>query len=182
MAKQKIIEMAEDLFRRHGFEATSMRDIASAANMQPASMYYHFPSKDEILLGVLEKGGATLEADVCRALSGKTGAWERMEAASIAHVRGVVNWPGAFQLLFIMPPQHYPASIKNQIVAVRDRYESIFADLVAALPLREGADRHYVRLTLIGALSWPLIWYKAERDSPETIAQRIFNTIRYGLE
>src|SRR4051812_30185372 len=67
-AKQRIIEVAETLFSKHGFEAASMRDIAAAANMQPASMYYHFPSKDAILWAVWEKGGLELEALVLNAL------------------------------------------------------------------------------------------------------------------
>jgi TetR/AcrR family transcriptional regulator, cholesterol catabolism regulator len=180
-ARRRIIEVAEMLFSKHGFEAASMRDIAAAANMQPASMYYHFPSKDAILWAVWEKGGLELEGLVLEALKDKTDPWERLEVASAAHVRGLLGRANAFQVLFIMPPQHYPPSVKDNVVALRDRYESIFVDLVSSLPLSDHVDRHYVRLTLIGALSWPLFWYKAERDSPETIAKNIFEIVKNGL-
>jgi TetR/AcrR family transcriptional regulator, cholesterol catabolism regulator len=181
-AKEKIISIAETLFSQHGFEATSIRDIAGAAKMQAASMYYYFPSKDEILAAVLEKGGAELEANVHASLNGKTGPWERMEAACVAHVQGLLARPGAFQVLFVMPPWHYPSSIKDRIIGLRDRYEAIFIDLVEALPLKKDTDRHYVRLAMIGALSWPLIWYKPDGDSPETVARQLFATLRQGLK
>ena len=181
-AKQKIISIAENLFSQSGFEATSIRDIARAAEMQAASMYYHFSSKDEILAAVLEKGGTELEADVNASLRGKTDPWDRMEAACVAHVRGLLGRPGAFQILFVMPPWHYPASIKERIIGLRDRYEDIFVDLVAALPLRKDADLHYIRLAMIGALSWPLIWYKPDGDDPETVARHLFATLRQGLK
>lgn len=181
-AKQRIIQVAETLFSQHGFEAASMRDIAAAAAMQPASVYYHFPSKDAILWAVWEKGGKELLALVQQALEGKTDHWERLEVACTAHVNGLLDRASAFQVLFIMPPWQYPASVKDKVIALRDQYESIFGELIAALPLAPGLDRHYVRLTLIGALSWPLFWYKAERDSPATIARHIFGIIRDGLK
>jgi AcrR family transcriptional regulator len=181
-AKQRIIEVAEGLFSQYGFEAASMRDIAVAANMQAASMYYHFPSKDAILWAVWEKGGIELETLVHSALAeASDDPWQRLEVACTAHVHGLLDRASAFQVLFIMPPWHYPASIRDKVIALRDRYESIFVDLIAALPLPPDVDRHYVRLTLIGALSWPLFWFKAERDSPETIARNIFAIIKNGL-
>ena len=38
-AKARIISEAETLFNQQGFDGASMRDIASAAEMQPASVY-----------------------------------------------------------------------------------------------------------------------------------------------
>jgi DNA-binding transcriptional regulator YbjK len=46
-AKERIIPVAEILFTRQRFDGASMRDIAAEAEIQPASMYYYFPSKDE---------------------------------------------------------------------------------------------------------------------------------------
>ena len=38
----------------------AMRDIAAAAEMQAASVYYYFESKEELLWAVWEKGGLEL--------------------------------------------------------------------------------------------------------------------------
>jgi len=59
-ARERIISVAETLFNKQGFDGSSMRDIAAAASMQPASMYYHFSSKEELLWAVWEKGGVEL--------------------------------------------------------------------------------------------------------------------------
>jgi len=50
----EILDAAARLFARQGFHAASMREIAAAAGMLPGSLYYHFPSKDELLLAVYE--------------------------------------------------------------------------------------------------------------------------------
>src|SRR6476620_10883603 len=71
-AKARIISEAEALFNRQGFDGASMRDIAAAAEMQPASVYYYFESKEELLWAVWEKGGLELLQRVADAIAGKT--------------------------------------------------------------------------------------------------------------
>ncbi len=81
-----------------------------------------------------------------------------------------------------MPPWHYPDGIKARVIALRDEYENIFIGLIDDLPLRKGVDRRYLRLTVIGALSWSLFWFKKERDTPATIAKQILSMLRAGIE
>jgi AcrR family transcriptional regulator len=181
-AKARIISVAETLFNKQGFDGASMRDIATAAEMQPASVYYHFVSKEELLWAVWEKGGLELVNRVKDAIADKTGPWQRMETACVAHTTGLLDWRRANQALFVMPPWHYPDGIKARVIALRDEYEKIFIGLIDDLPLRKGVDRRYVRLTLIGALSWSLFWFKKERDTPSTIARQILSMLRAGIE
>jgi len=47
--KAHIFKIALGLFRRKGFDETTMRDIASAADMALGSAYYYFPSKEAIV-------------------------------------------------------------------------------------------------------------------------------------
>ncbi|MCL2156351.1 MAG: TetR/AcrR family transcriptional regulator [Leptospirales bacterium] len=47
--KQKILICAVDLFASKGYTETSVRDIAMAVGIKPASLYNHFSSKEDIL-------------------------------------------------------------------------------------------------------------------------------------
>ena len=68
--RDQILEAAFDLMAREGYEAVSTRDIATRAQVGPASMYRHFPSKEVLgrelytraLAPVLEEAAA-LPAD-----------------------------------------------------------------------------------------------------------------------
>lgn len=51
--RQQIIEAADTLFYRNGFEHTSFADIAAAVQLSRGNFYYHFKSKDEILDAVI---------------------------------------------------------------------------------------------------------------------------------
>ena len=177
----RIISVAETLFKQD-FDGASTRDIAAAAEMQPASVYYHFESKEELLWAVWEKGGVELLIRVSNAIADKKDPWQRMEMACVARTSGLLDWRRANQALFVMPPWHYPESIMARVIALRDEYEKIFVDLIDELPLRKGVDRRYLRLTLIGALSWSLFWFKKERETPAAIAKQILLMLRAAIE
>ena len=47
--KQRIVECALELFREHGYDATTMRMVAAAAGVSIGNAYYYFASKDLLL-------------------------------------------------------------------------------------------------------------------------------------
>jgi TetR/AcrR family transcriptional regulator, transcriptional repressor for nem operon len=51
--RDRIVQAADDLFYRRGFENTSFSDIADAMRISRGNFYYHFRSKDEILSAVI---------------------------------------------------------------------------------------------------------------------------------
>ena len=54
VTKQKIVEAADGLFYRQGFECTSFTDIASAVGISRGNLHHHFKIKDDILDAVIE--------------------------------------------------------------------------------------------------------------------------------
>lgn len=59
--KQEILNAALDLFSAHGFDATSMSQIADAVGVRKASLYSHFASKDDILKSLMQNVIETYE-------------------------------------------------------------------------------------------------------------------------
>ncbi|MDR0477827.1 MAG: TetR/AcrR family transcriptional regulator [Desulfobulbaceae bacterium] len=52
--KQAIIDHATLIFAGRGFMATSMNDVAAQAEVASASIFYHFKTKEDLYLAVLE--------------------------------------------------------------------------------------------------------------------------------
>ena len=54
-ARGKLLQAAAHLFRRKGYERTTVRDLATAVGIQSGSIFHHFKSKEEILRAVMEE-------------------------------------------------------------------------------------------------------------------------------
>lgn len=53
-ARERIIEVAADLFLKQGYGATGIAQILEAADILRGSLYYYFPTKEDLLLATLE--------------------------------------------------------------------------------------------------------------------------------
>ena len=53
--RDKIIEVATDLFMKQGYHITSTRQIAKILNITQPAIYHHFPNKEYLYLDVLRK-------------------------------------------------------------------------------------------------------------------------------
>lgn len=165
------------LFARGGFDATSMRDIAGEAGMLAGSMYYHFPSKNDLIAAVYEEGVAEIGAAVDAALAGVPEPWARLEAACVAHLQSLLaDSPHAAVITADL--RRLDAPLRRRLVRMRDAYERRFAALVEALPLASGTDRSLWRLQLLGALNWTPTWYRAGRESPAAIGRAMVAALR----
>jgi AcrR family transcriptional regulator len=52
--RQRLLDEAERLFREHGYAATSLEQIADAADVTKGAIYGHFSSKEDLLLSAIE--------------------------------------------------------------------------------------------------------------------------------
>jgi TetR/AcrR family transcriptional repressor of nem operon len=53
--RERILESAARLFHRRGFQPTSLEDIVTASGVCRSNLYYHFASKEELGLAVLDQ-------------------------------------------------------------------------------------------------------------------------------
>ncbi|WP_252441051.1 TetR/AcrR family transcriptional regulator [Pseudonocardia humida] len=65
--RQALVEAAADLFTRNGYDATTVADIAAAADIGTRTFFSHFTSKEEVLFPeVDQRVGAAIEAIAAR--------------------------------------------------------------------------------------------------------------------
>jgi AcrR family transcriptional regulator len=83
VGRQRILEVAEELFTERGYPAVSIRDIARGCAITSAALYYHFPSKDALYAAVLEGHAARLNERMRRA-GEAAGSFRQRAAAMLA--------------------------------------------------------------------------------------------------
>src|SRR5690242_12545873 len=67
--RARVLAAAVQLFAAYGYHAATMRDIAKLAGIQAASIYYHYPSKQALLVEIMEHHMQQLNANLEQILS-----------------------------------------------------------------------------------------------------------------
>jgi AcrR family transcriptional regulator len=175
---QELLDVAARLFAKQGYAGTSMRDIAVGVNMLPGSVYYHFASKEELLVAVYGAGVNHLERVTRAAVEKEIEPWARLEALCRAHLEVVLKESDYAQVLIRVVPDDIPAAAEL-LRELRGRYEGMFRDVVSDLPLPTRTDRRALRLMLIGTLNWSLLWFDPQgRDSPRVLARKFVGLLK----
>jgi len=87
--RMNIIEAAEKLFAQKGYSATSVRDIAHAAEISPAMIHYYFHTKEQ-LLDAISSGLRDSFDEITTIMNGFTGtAFGKMECLVKYYVRKI---------------------------------------------------------------------------------------------
>lgn len=187
-SRQAILETAARLFREQGYAATSLRTLAQACAMQPASLYYHFSSKDQIVAEVLDMGvqrvfDAVREA--VQALPPDADADLTLYGAIEAHLRGLLqlhDFTSANIRIYGQVPEHVRAGHR----ALRRRYERYWFELLCALrdrgQLRADCDLRRTVFFLFGAMNWTTEWYDARKSSLAAVAADLARLALHGLQ
>ena len=179
--RQEVLDAAAACFAGRGYRATTMREIAAQAGMLAGSIYYHFPSKGELLAAVYEEGVRRIEAAIDRAVAGLEDPWDRLEAACVAHLEAILDESDYARVIIRVLPED-AAEGRAALVALRDRYEGRFRALFETVPLARGTDRGALRLLLIGAMNWSQVWYRPGGRTPAAIGRGFVDALRRPLD
>jgi len=179
--RQELMAAAAHLFNQRGYDATSMRDIAREAGMLAGSMYYHFPSKDDLIIATYEEGTRLITEAVVHAIKDATDPWDRLDKAAIAHMNTLFGGNN-FSILLCGDISRASPALRIRLIEIRDSYDELFNSLINALPLPEDVDPTLLRLSLLGSLNWSSSWFRPGGQSPEQIGSFFVRLLRDGLK
>ena len=154
-----LLDAAAELFSTQGFRETTMRDIAKAAGMLPGSIYYHYGSKDDLLLAVYEAGVERIIEEFCKAVLPVEEPWERLCVAFSAHISAITRQTPYMRVINRVLPEHV-AKHAASLSRLRQRYEDCFRHLIDGLPLAPSVDRSLLRLMVLGAVNHTQFWFE----------------------
>lgn len=175
-----LLDAAASQFAAKGYRETTIRDIASAVDMLPGSVYYHFASKQALLLAVYEEGVSRISSRLDEAIAGETDPWRRLQRATEAHLETILDQSDYASVMIRVLPHHVP-DLESELIQLRSKYEDRFVSLVAELPLPAHVDRRLLRLMLLGASNWSQIWYRTDSAPVHDIATAFIEFLRLPL-
>ncbi|MEO7397130.1 MAG: TetR/AcrR family transcriptional regulator [Ilumatobacteraceae bacterium] len=126
---RRVLDAAVELFARHGFAATGIRDIAAAARLSSSSLYEYMTTKDDLLVDIMRAtinpliaSGRVLQRDV-------ESPAVLLAALTETHVWFHATYP--HQAMVTDTELRALSGVQRElIVSLRDVYEGVWRDAV----------------------------------------------------
>lgn len=186
--RQLILEAAAKVFRDKGYAAATLSDIAGLADTFSGSMYYYFPSKDHLVEEVLNIGTTSVSDFVMERMATvdkDLDAISRIRLALVAHMSQMLKRDD-FVVAYWKIINEVPQDIRERHRRLPRNYGHFWQELIeegqAKGQLRADLDATVVRLLLVGASIYVLMWYDEKRSqSVEDIANTLVELFFFGM-
>jgi AcrR family transcriptional regulator len=149
--RESILVAAVQLFAQYGYHAAPLRDIARLAGIQAASIYHHYPSKQALLVKIMETYMQRLNASLEHILKEYDDPSRRLHEAIENHIRMHTTYKAEF---FIIDTEMRALEdeYRPYVFSLRDTYESLLQEL-----LRDGMERKVFRHCDVKVTSYAMI-------------------------
>jgi AcrR family transcriptional regulator len=135
-ARERILLAAERLFAEHGFDRTSTARLAGAAGVPQGLIFYHFGTKQDLLLSLIRERSATAFAELAPPVAAD-GPHEAV-AELWRRLRDLLGTPSPLHRIVFRELDTHPALREHAQQFQRDTGEKVARLLGAALG-RDGA-------------------------------------------
>ncbi len=183
--EEQLVGIASQLFASKGYDATSLRDIADAAGITKAALYYWFPEKERLFVRVVESRMGSLIERVSLAIDHAPDPIAKIRAFLLASAEQMDANRSGWLTSSINFWSNFETAQRETLLAQRDRYEQLLrhcvADAVAQGKLRPVDPALTTRLLLSGLNQLPR-WHKiGGRLSAAQVVEAYLDMLLDGL-
>lgn len=177
--RDRLLRAAAHVFRHKGYVAATLAEIGQLADVRPATILYHFESKEALLEAVMTVGSETPHEEVLRRLEGApkdANAAERLKIAIIGHLSALLMHSD-FTAAGVINFQLAPPALRKRHHDKRIAYGEVWRGLLQQAQL-EGylagdVDLSVLRLFMIGGLNLSHEWFDPRGKSVEAVGAEI---------
>jgi AcrR family transcriptional regulator len=174
-----IIATAAVVFRKKGYDAGTLDDVADELDLRRASIYHYVKSKNNLLFLVINRGleQALAELRACEAISDPRA---RLAALIRQHIATLASEP---DYLTVYYDNRLRLSPKNaaQMHQFEREYFDVFVvaveEAAATGVLPDGVDARYAVHAIMGMTTWIYKWFNPRRDDPAAFAETCLSLI-----
>jgi AcrR family transcriptional regulator len=171
------------VFRRQGYDATRLEDIAEELGMHKGSLYNYIDSKEELLLAVVTPPATQLLDSLSSLAEADLPASEKIRLVARSHARVVEDYL-PYVAVYV---QEFAGQDRSPEWRERDRaYVRLLSEIIDD-GRRSGlfgatTDPRISAMALVGSLNWITRWYEPDGPlSAEEIADRIASLFLAGV-
>lgn len=163
VTKERILRVAADLFMRHGYDGTSVREIGDKAGIGQSSLYHHMQSKAHLLKALHEQFIEEMLERMKEVSTGDDSPSDKLRRL-IAVVLATIEMHQAEVTVFLREQHALPAEMRAAVVQQRDVVDRIvdgvIRDGIAKGEFRDDLDVRLMRLAVLGMCNWAYQWFR----------------------
>lgn len=182
--RSEILDAAARLIVEKGYSACTMRSISQALNIKAASLYYHFPSKDGIVVEIMNMGTKMLLDEVINNVSllPEGASFKQSFYKSIeTHISCKLNLSTPFMGVY----EHLPPIIKKQSRSMRKQYTEFWVELInsgkESGEVRNDLHTRIYVTYLLGGLNRIPEWYHPESMKMQDVIDTVMISFWEGI-
>ncbi len=166
--RERIFENARQLFLEHGFAATTVEQIAEAADIAQTTFFNHFQSKGAVLRDMTREVSEHLEMMLERELATPGSAIERITRFTLGVVSEIDQSQDLARdvLLELMRTTTHPGDALPYFSSVYEPFTSILSDGQSEGNVRMDVESRVLAELVIGSLNMALIGWLNDPDYP----------------
>jgi AcrR family transcriptional regulator len=161
--KERILEVAAQLFMEQGFAATSVREIGERAGIGQSSLYHHVRSKGHLLQALHEVFIQQLNSELHRVMASEGTPSEQLRDI-VRVVLTVVETHQPEVTVFLRESHALPKEMRRKIQRERDEVDVIVTDVlnrgIESGEFRKDLDIPLSRLAILGMCNWSYQWFR----------------------
>jgi AcrR family transcriptional regulator len=183
--RQKLIESAEQIFSRFGFEKATMNDIADEARKGKSSLYYYFSSKEEIFKAVVETEAQRLKSCIAEAIEGVDDIKEKIRiyfTIRMNRFQELVNLYAAMRNDYLRKLDFIEKIRRNYDQEELEFIQELLTEGIEnqVFSIKNVADTSYALASAIKGLEYPLVLRNDDKQSSERI-DALLNVLFFGI-
>lgn len=149
-ARTRLLDTASGLFYAEGLHAVGIDRVVATAKVTRATLYRHFPSKDDLVVAYLNQGDETIRARVESARAGDASPHDIVRAVGRS-IADDIQGPGFRGCAFLNAAAEYPDPshpVHQAVLQHRQWFLEMITELMSGTgkPDPEPAARHFMML------------------------------------
>ena len=177
--EEAVLNAAATLFAEKGYAATSIRDIGERVGLLGGSLYHYIKSKDALFVRIHDRALQSAEDAIRAGIADIEDPVQRL-ASACRILLAIQLAPDSLTMPLMNDLGSVPEGLRERLIERRDAFETMFAELIAAVPPVAGRDPDIYRLLLLTTLNTASNWYRPGRLTSDEVADQILAT--YGID
>lgn len=185
--RQRILDAAAVVMSREGFAGTKLADIAAEAKLKIATLYYYYPSREDLVQAVMVTGSEHVRQHTSAALAAlppDSEPIERLCAAVESHLRFILEI-SHFTKATVRNASQVPVPVRSALRAEQAHYGRLWQGLVDAAAVGTSytttGQRRALRMLILGGLNWTVEWWTSRQAPLDEVVETALTMTRAAV-